>query len=398
MRIGYDTLIENPFRPSSAINYIKSVLRALVQVGPEHEYFVFVSPRNRHHFEFNAPNVHLLNCGFSNENIPMRVLAQQLYLPILARRHRLDVIHAINQIPRWSPCATVVKTCGLHHHLLPGEYLREASSFSWTNPLRLVYRRLMWDSSARRATRVMANSEVTRDDIMRLMGVASSRIQVVYEAVDDGFGGGLDALEARTAIWKAFDLEREYVLYVSNLWFYKNPDGAIRAFARQREKFGDDLDLLIVGPDDYQRTPALRSLAAECQVADRVRFLGKVDYHQLLQLYAGARVMLYPSLAETFGKPVVEAMRSRVPVVAARATCLPEIVGDAGLLVDPADIEGMAEALHSASADDCLRQDLIARGVRRAQRFSWSDTARGTLQMCLDAVAQHRTRTGVVAG
>ena len=191
---------------------------------------------------------------------------------------------------------------------------------------------------------------------------------------------------ARAYVQREFGIEREYILYVSNLWFYKNPDGAIRAFARQRAKYGDDLELVIAGPDDYNRLPELTELVQQCGVTDRVRFLGRVYTADLVKLFAAARVMLYPSLAETFGKPVIEAMRSRVPVVAARATCLPEIVGSAGLLVDPRDDDAMAAALHQATTDVELRQTLIERGLHRVRDFSWSATAMGTLAVCLAAV------------
>jgi len=379
MRIGYDTLVENPLNPSSAINYIKGVLHALMECGPEHEYFVFVSPKNRHLFNIQAENVHLVNCFVSNENILLRILVQQFYYPNLARRYRLDVIHALSQIPLRVPCATVVKTCGLHHHLRPSEYLTRAPGRPLAHPLRLLYRRLVWDASARRATLVMANSEATKQDIVRLMDVTPGKVRVVLEAVSDDFGQVEDLHAARAFVGEKFGISRAYLLYVSNLWFYKNPDGAIRAFARLLAKYADDVDLVVAGPDDYNRIPELIELARQRGVADRVCFLGRVSQTDLVQLYATACIVFYPSLAETFGKPVVEAMRSGVPVVAARATSLPEIVGDAGLLVDPMDDDAMADALHRAMTDEVLRRTLIDKGKKRSRDFSWEATARQTL-------------------
>jgi len=186
----------------------------------------------------------------------------------------------------------------------------------------------------------------------------------------------------------AFGLPRPYILYVSNLWFYKNPDGAIRAFAALRRRYGHDLDLVIAGPDDYGRVPDLRALAHAEGVGERVRFLGRVGMPLLAELYTASRVVFYPSLAETFGKPVVEGMRSGVPVVAAAATCLPEILGDAGLVADPRDDGALAEALHRAVSDEALRADLIARGRARSAEFTWEATARGTLAACAAAVAE----------
>jgi glycosyltransferase involved in cell wall biosynthesis len=391
LRIGYDTLVENPRNPSSALQYIRLLLATLVRVAPQHEFFAFVSPANRHLFELEAPNLHLVNCFVSNERIPLRILVQQLYYPVLARRLKLDVIHALSQVPLFAPCATVVKTCGLHHRVAPGEYLRaNPAAMRRAHPLRLLYRRVVWDRSARRAGIVIANSRHTAQDIAEVLHVPPARIRTVLEAVDERFGTVEDTAEARAAVQAAFGISRPYILYVSNLWFYKNPDGAIRAFAAMHRRFRHDLDLAIVGPDDYGRIPELAALAAAEGVADRVRFLGRVGMPLLGNLYAASRVVFYPSLAETFGKPVIEAMRSGVPVVAADATCLPEILGGAGLLADPRDDEAMARALHRAVADEALRADLIARGRARSAEFTWEATARGTLSACEEAVAARR--------
>jgi len=387
MRIGLDTLIENPRQPSSAIHYLQQVIPAMAAAGPEHEFFVFVSRANRDRFAFEAPNVRFVRCAASNENIPMRVLSQQLQYPLLARRLRLDVIHALNQVPLLAPCATVVKICTLHHHHLSGENGIVAPGLGRPIPnrLRQAYRRVMHDASARRATLVMANSEATQRDIERLMRVPASRMQVVYEAVDEAFGKETDAEAARAFAVQRFRLPRGYILFASTLWSYKNPDGAIRAFARQRKAFGDDLDLVLTGPDDENRTPVLAWLAAELGVADRVRFLGRVAKADLIRLYAGARVFFYPSFSETFGKPLVEAMRSGVPVVTSNMSCMPEIVGPAGLVADPRDPDALALALHRAATDEALRTQLAAAGRRRANDFSWERTAAGTLAMCGEA-------------
>jgi glycosyltransferase involved in cell wall biosynthesis len=389
MRIGYDTLIENPLNPSSAIDYLRNLLGALAGLlGDLHELFVFVSPKNRRLFDLALPRVRLVNCFVSNEHIPLRILVQQLYYPLLARRHRLDVIFGLNQAPLLAPCATVVKTCSLHHHVTPEEFGTPTAKRwkTWENRLRIWYRRQMFDASARRSTLVVANSEWSRNAIVEMMGLSSRKVRVVYEAVDDRFGS-LDPETAARAVREQFGLQRPYVLYVSNLWFYKNPDGAIRAFARMRDKYGADLDLVIAGPDDLHRLPQLTTLAREWAVEDRVRFLGRLTTAQLVPLYAAARAVLYPSLAETFGKPVVEAMRSGVPLVAARATCLPEIVGEAGLLADPSDEDALAEMLHRAVSDQPLRRRLVELGQLRSGRFSWADSAQGTLQACLEAAA-----------
>ncbi len=383
LRIGYDTLVENPVNPSSAINYLVSVLRTLVEVGPDHQYFVFVSPKNRHLFNLQASNVTWINCFVSNENIPLRILAQQILIPIYAWRYKLDVLYMINQLPLFSPCATVVKTASLHHHLEPETYKHV--------PLRLWWRRFIFDVSARRATRVIANTSSTKTEICRLMKVSPDKVDVVFEAVSESFGCTSCKSEYRELVRRDYGLERDYILFVSDLWPYKNPDGAIRAFARQYADYHDDLDLVFVGPDEYMgMIPGLRELARSEGVNERVHFLGRIPNEKMIPLYCAATVMFYPSFAETFGKPVIEAMRCNLPVVTARSSCLPEIVGDAGLLVDPRNIEEMAKALHQAATDQALRRDFIERGIRRCSEFSWHSTAMHTLETWARAAALHK--------
>jgi len=384
MRIGYDTLIENPLKPSSAIDFLRRHLVALSMAGPNCQFYVFVSPKNRDFFYFEAPNVNFVNCFVSNECIPLRIAVQQFYYPILARRLRLDVLFGLNQLPLLCGCPTVVKTCTVHHRVAPENFLdsRDGGNF---NRLRLAYRRFMFDLSARRATVVMANSKATEEVIRTSMGVAARNIEVVYEAVDTAFGDRQPG-SGSSEITAQFGLRPAFILYVSTLWHYKNPDGALRAFARLIDRYKDDLDLAMVGSDDYGIQSDLERLANNLNIGDRVHFLGKVPKPVLLQLFGKARMLFYPSRAETFGKPLVEAMLASLPIVAARASCLPEIVAGAGLLAAPDNTEEMAEALHRVHTDAGLRAELIEKGHIRAREFSWEKSASGTLECCRKAV------------
>lgn len=392
MRIGYDTLVENPLNPSSAIVYLKRVLDGLCRLAPEHEIYALVSPRNRHLFTFDHPNLTLVNCHVSNEHVPARILVQQLFFPRVARRYHLDVIHALNQVPLWAGTATVVKTCTFHHHLTPEEFGSGAARQAVVNRARQFYRSMMLDQSARRATLALANSEFTARMLRELMHVPAERIRMVYESVDEVFGDPNERVTP-AQLREQFGVSGPYVLYASNLWFYKNPDGAIRALAERRKRFGGALELVVAGPDDYCQIPALTALATSLGIADAVHFVGRVSRRDLVRLYSGARVIFYPSRAETFGKPAVEAMKAGVPLVIARAGSLPEIAGEAALSAGPDDVAGLAEALNIAAFDEDTRGRLIAAGRERGAFFTWERTARGTLAACIEAAtlwAQNR--------
>src|SRR5688572_19438542 len=187
MRIGYDTLIENPRRPSSAINFLRTLLWALTDV-PGADVVALVSRENAAFFETPGRTLQSVRCLTSNEHILARILVQQLQIPRVVRRERLDVLLSLNQISLAARCAKVVKTCGLHHHLFPEEFGWQGWNLhSLSNPARLAYRRMAWDRSARAADRVIANSECTRTLIADRMRVPLEKIDVVYEAVDDAF-------------------------------------------------------------------------------------------------------------------------------------------------------------------------------------------------------------------
>jgi glycosyltransferase involved in cell wall biosynthesis len=382
MRIGYDTLVENPFNPSSGLDYLKLLLAALLERDDPCDYVALVSEHNRHLFDFPSPRLRLVVAGRSNETIGRRILSQQTLVPWQARRHGVDVLLTLNTIPLIRTCGTVVKTCGLHHQLLPEQVT--------PNRLRRLYRRVMFDHSARSADLVIANTEATRRQIVSLMHVPRERVAVVYEAVADTFKPMADTPALRAELRERYGIERDYLLFVSTLWRYKNPHVLVRAAGRLRRSADLDLDVVIVGADDHGLVPELQSIAREEGVDDRLRFTGKVANVELGHLYAGARVFVYPSRAETFGKPLVEAMRTGTPIVAANATCIPEVLGGAGLLAPPDDSDKMAEAIRRVATDESLRSRLRTAGLERSRRFSWAATAEATYRLVERVAATRR--------
>jgi glycosyltransferase involved in cell wall biosynthesis len=163
------------------------------------------------------------------------------------------------------------------------------------------------------------------------------------------------------------------------LYPYKNVETLIESLARVPGPRTSGLRLAIVGRDCDGQQAKLQILARELGVSDRVQFLGFVPIEDLPAVYCGARVFVFPSLVETFGKPLVEAMRCGVPIVASNTSCIPEVLGGAGLLVNPLDAAEMASAIVRAAEDCALRKDLVKRGFRRGQDFFWESGAKETL-------------------
>jgi glycosyltransferase involved in cell wall biosynthesis len=369
MRIGIDTLFERPDTPSSAIDYLTQMVELMPRVGPEHEYVVFTSPRNLFRFEALArPNVRFVNSWFSNENMPLRIAVQQSLLPAQIAKHRVDVLYSPGNVcPMAGRFCRVLKINTLHHYAVP-ELLGRARS---------AYRRLMFAASARRADHIIANTQETKREICRLMGVPDENVSVVFEASFSNYSP-MPADETAQVCAK-HGLTPGYILFVSQLFPYKNAETLIDAYAQLRRQ-GFAGELVLLGRDFLGTQAKLKAQVERLGIADSVRFLGFVELEDLPCLYCGASVFVYPSLMETFGKPLVEAMQCGVPIVAANTSCIPEVVGDAGLLVGAKDAAAMADAIRRAM-DPATRAELTARGRQRASLFTYENTAKQTLEI-----------------
>jgi len=371
MRIAIDTLFEHPEHPSSAINYLVDAVRFLPNARPDHEFVVFVSPRNRYHFEdLVQPNVYLLNCLISNESVPLRIVAQQTILPRRLRHHRVDVLFSPGNVcPLFGNFCRVLKINTLHHYHTP-ELIGEMRSF---------YRKVAFSLSAHKADHIVANTETTRREIIELIGVPPEKVSVVLEASFDT----CRPVPRRQAesVCRRYGLKPDYVLFVSALYPYKNIETLMHAYSRLGIEGRATSDLVILGRDTDSQLPKLQALAGRLGIKENTRFLGFIEKEEMPYFYSAARVFVFPSLVETFGKPLIEAMQCGVPVVASNSSVIPEVVGDAGLLVNPLDSAEMSTAIARVASDETLRQQLISRGVVRGKQFCWENTAKQTLRV-----------------
>ena len=243
-----------------------------------------------------------------------------------------------------------------------------------------MYRKYAFEASARAADVILANSSATRDDICSYINVDQSKVKTVWEAVDDCFRPAAD--EAKRQLMERFKLRRPFLLFSSNLWPYKNAHVLLRAYGILIRESKADVDLVFAGrADEITYRQQLDKIAEEENVSERVHFLGMIPNREMPALYSAATMLVYPSLSETFGKPLVEAMRCDLPIVASDASCIPEILGGAGLLVDPNEAQQIANAIYSVLTNDALRNDLVSRGRERSQLFSWEESARRTLEV-----------------
>ena len=225
--------------------------------------------------------------------------------------------------------------------------------------------------------RLIAISRHTRQDLVRLLALDEAAIPVVYLAAEPRFAPP-PAAEVRAGLAQRFGLTEPYVLSLGTVEPRKNLTTLMAAFERLPDQLRDTHLLVVAGAEGWLAADH-RSLAAAAGVGDRVRWLGAVADADLPLLYAGAAAFAYPSLYEGFGLPPLEAMACGAPVVASNSSSLPEVVGEAAVLVDPTSVESVRDGLASVLADEALRRSLRAAGLARAAEFSWERTARETL-------------------
>ena len=285
----------------------------------------------------------------------------------------LDLVHFAVTVPIPATSAPRVVTLhDLQHHDLPHLFSRAER----------VYRRWAYDGSARDAEVVVTSSHFSKERIVDLLDIREERVEVVHFGIDhDRFGPA--AASGKDELLRGLELPPRFAFYPANLWPHKNHLRLLEALARQGD---DDLGLVLTG-QGYGRLDALQESARKLGVGRRVRHLGHVSHDVLPALYRRATALVFPSLYEGFGAPLVEAMACGCPVVASDRAAIPEVCGSSALLFDPDAAESIADALSRATTSEDVRRRLSAAGVERAKSFTWRASAERHAQIYARATA-----------
>jgi glycosyltransferase involved in cell wall biosynthesis len=354
--------------------YVRQLVEHLVAIAPDLE-IVLVAPETRvSSLQSPTPNLQFrLVAGRYRPSPDLgKLWFEQVAFPRVCRDLGAGVAH----VPYWAPpMAPSVPTVVTIHDLIP-LLLREYRG----GPLVRLYTALV-SATARSAASVLADSAASRQDIVAHLGLPSERVRVVYLAADTRYAPAPAPDDA--AVRARYRLPDRYALYLGGFDVRKNVATVLAAYRWAGPVIGDECPLVVAGRlprRDTTFAPDPRRLAREQGLDERcVRFVGFVDEADKPAVYRGAAAFLFPSQYEGFGLPPLEALACGVPVVGSDVSSIPEVVGDAGVLLQPDDAEGIAGALIQLATDEDFRAEMGRRALAQAARFSWERTARETL-------------------
>ncbi|NIO19638.1 MAG: glycosyltransferase [Candidatus Aenigmarchaeota archaeon] len=283
--------------------------------------------------------------------------------------HGVDVFHCQYAGPPFSVTPYIVTLHDIIHETYPEFYPK----------LLRFFMRLFYPFSARRAVKVLTGSEYTKSQINRLFKIPAERIEVTPYGASEEFRI-IDDSAAIKRIAASYGVHGRYILFVGRIEPRKNIQGLLKAYEIVKGKYNIDQKLVIVGMKDSSFEDFYQDLRAK-KVRHDVIFTGGVSQEDLPYIYNGADLFVYPSFAEGFGLPVLEAMACGTTVITSNSTALPELVGDAGIMVDAKNTEELAEAIYKVLKDSNLRNRLKNKGLEQSKLFSWHKTAEKVLDI-----------------
>lgn len=366
MRIGVNALYLIPGGVGGTEIYLRNLLPALAGIDSTNRYTLFTNRETGADLVPAAPNFSHAPQGVRASFRPWRILWEQIVLPM--RAAHLDVLFNPGfTAPLWRSCPNVTVFHDLQHKRHPENFRR----------FDLPFWRILLYGAARRSKLLLADSQATRDDLLRFYRLPPEKIRTVPLGVDPAFFE-LSVGQASRPV-----TGQPYLLAVSTLHPHKNLDTLLRAFAA----FHSDQSgyrLVIAGMRGFF-TESLEALRRELGLGGAVEFTGWIPREKLYQLFAHASAFIYPSKFEGFGLPVLEALAAGLPTACSDIEPLAGIVGDAALKFDAQDVSAMSKALARIASDQALRTRLALAGPPRARAFSWEATARATLAVIKEA-------------
>jgi glycosyltransferase involved in cell wall biosynthesis len=357
--------------------YIRNLIRSLAEIDGENRYTIYLAnPRAAKEWSNGFATRHQ-NFSIVSLPPPTPIIRVPLYLAYELRRRPVDVLHVQFTAPPFCPAPVVATIHDLAFEHLPETFTRRGSL-----QLKLTVRR-----TAHRAARIATVSEYSRQDLLRTYRLPPEKVAVTYNGIESHFTTKPSSANEAEEVSRRFGIERGFLLAVGSLQPRKNLVRLIRAYAGLRAGHADFTHQLVIVGRKLWLTDEIFAEVKRQQWAKDLILTDYVADEDLPRLYRAATAFVYPSLFEGFGLPPVEAMACGTPVVTSNTSSLPEVTGEAALLIDPHSEEDLTRALLSIVRDDALRAKLRAAGIEQAKKFTWREAAEKTLRLYRESYA-----------
>lgn len=374
MRILVDASSLGP-RFTGIQNYSVSLLKELTKIDDINDYVIFLHESCRNIFDLNNRRTQIENIP---DNLPGRYFWHYFWYntglghQIMSKNP--DLFLSLNHaLPPFLKC----KTAAIIYDVIPLVIKNSTTAY-----YRLKFKREL-RYTLKRADYLIAISEHTKQDLVNLFGVKPDAIKVIYPGYDKLFTP-LNDQEKIRAVKNKYKIDSDYILFTGTLQPNKNLPRLIEAFANLKETKHVSHNLVIAGKD-VLGSNVVRKIVSQKKMENEIIFTGYVSGEELPVLMNGAVVFVFPSLYEGFGIPPLEAMACGTPVITSNVSSLPEVVGDAGLLIDPLNIDGLTNAMYKVITNDSLRETMRQKGLERVKIFSWSNSAKELLSIINDS-------------
>lgn len=375
MKIGIDFHTVSDFMQGSR-TYVYNLTKALIERDKKNKYYLYCTNKN-----YQLPDE---LCYTNVRKIIItpasRYIRLPISFPIVSAYHKIDIFHFQYFGPPFLPTKYVVTLHDILHERYPEFYPRcLRAMMSMTYPF-----------SAKKAAKILTVSEYSKKDIVRIYNVPDEQVIVAYDAVSEKFHPSYDDSFVNK-IKEKYNIFSRYILFVGRLEPRKNISSLITAYHYMKTTYNIPQKLVIAGMKDF-KFQELFDQAIRLKMDKDVVFTGRVDQDDLPFIYNGADLFVYPSFAEGFGLPPLEAMACGVPVITSNTTSLPEVIGDAGIMFNPWDIKEICNAMQMVLFDTVLQRKLIARGLKQAKKFSWQKSAEKVLKCYEDIYEKKHKR------
>jgi glycosyltransferase involved in cell wall biosynthesis len=366
MRIGIDATNLNSGWAGLG-QYVSNLARSLSEVDRENQYFIFARPKIQSELKIKSSNFQFVN--INQPYRPLRLAWEQYGLPLQVKRRGIDILHSPHYtMPVIPSCKTVVTFHDMTYKLHPELH----------RPFHRHFFPRMMNWSARHADQLITVSESTRTDAIRLIGVDPNKVTSIPLAASEQYRQ-LQASDVKETCARYNLIPGQFLCYVGVLEPRKDVPLLIKAYSKIADSI-NGMPLVIIGKKGWMFDEIFRQIT-DLGLEKQIKIPGYVSTSDLVGLYNGAKVFVYPSRYEGFGLPILEAMQCGTPVITTNISSMPEVAGGAAVLITPGNVDELVAAMRKVLTDPGLAESLSRKGIARASDFSWRRCARETLQV-----------------